>query len=207
MGALFTISYWITLVTVIPGLVTLAVIWGAFAVIHPELLATFGQLLAVSSEWFGLALAVTAMVLTQALGIVLEEVLVRYQCLGRRPAVEVKVDRYAEYGHLYATLARLHEHDDAHGHLRRTVAQLFLTINTLVSFSLALAASVVAYLLLPEQEQRLPNALAYGAGMLAFLGVSYVVAVIRFREMARSVATVRAGLDVRSTTGQETNCA
>ncbi|MCC5859299.1 MAG: hypothetical protein JJT90_14160 [Ectothiorhodospiraceae bacterium] len=197
MGALFTISYWITLVTVIPGLVTLAVIWGAFAIIHPELLGGLGDLLAASSEWFGLALAVTAMVLTQALGIVLEELLVRYRCLGRPPPTG-GVDRYAQYSQLYTTLVRLSDQEDTHGHLRRTVAQLFLTINTLVSFSLALAVSLVAYLLLPEGEARPGPALAYAAVMLACLGVSYVVAVIRFREMARSLAIVRAALEGRS---------
>lgn len=193
MGALFTISYWVTLVTVIPGLVTLAVVWGAFAVVHPELLTTFGSLLQESSEWFGLALAVTAMVLTQALGIVLEELLVRNGWLGRGPSTEGAVDSYAEYSHLYPTLARLREQDDTHGHLRRTVAQLFLTLNTLVSFTLALMASVFAYLQAPGQE-RLGSMLAYAAAMLTCLVVSYVVAVIRFREMGRSVATVRAAL-------------
>jgi len=146
---------------------------------------------------FGLALAVTAMVLTQALGIVLEELLVRYRWLGRQAAAE-PLDRYAEYGQLYATLVRLNDQDDTHGHLRRTVAQLFLTINTLVSYSLALMVCVVAYLLLPSGADRLGPALAYAAVMLSCLGVSYVVAVIRFREMARSVAIARAALDGRA---------
>lgn len=123
------------------------------------------------------------MVLTQACGILLEEVLVNRRMLGRRKIQPHSICRYEEYSKLYLLLTRLKADDDAHGHLRRAVAQFFLTLNTMVSFS----AGIAAALIVASLEGLWVRAGVYTLVMFGCLGVSYPVAVIRFREMARTI--------------------
>ena len=191
MNALLGISLWIALATVVPGLVTLAVVYLCLAAAGVEMPA-------VGSDWVMAGLAVTAMVLTQALGILLEGLLIKLGWLGGREQevsapdpgapgrfVKVGIKPYEQYEGLYVVLARLSGHDDAQGHLKRALAQFFLSVNTLVSFG---AGAVLAFgLALGRQAE-----LAYlGLVLLLALGISYWVAIIRFREMAKSLWAVQ----------------
>lgn len=204
MSALFTLSYWIALVTVVPGLVTLAAVYGAVAFVDDGTWASVSSGLEATNEWILVAGAVAVMVLTQGSGILLEEVLVGLRLLGRGPIPPHGIDRYDEYGRLYVLLARMTADDDAHGHLRRAVAQFFLTLNTLVSFGAGIAAAwIVVASSSPAASHPAADAWAsawlYTLAMLACLGVSYAVAVIRMREMARSIRAVRDDADVAAT--------
>ena len=82
MSAFLNISIWVALATVIPGLVTIAAICGAYTI------AEFSSESAVFTNfpdidnWMMVSVAVAIMILTQALGILLEDVLVRSRKLG-----------------------------------------------------------------------------------------------------------------------------
>jgi hypothetical protein len=192
MGALFTVSYWIVLVTVIPGTVTIATVTGAFAFIDPALLKRSSIGFMGSEDWLAIPVAVTIMILTQSLGILLEEVLISRKWLGRKKVAPQDIDCYEEYDQLYHHLAEMKKDDDAHGHLRRAITQFFLTLNTLVSFLVGMSVALaIAFF-----ERHQSGTIYKPAGIyLALMGgcflVSYLVARIRFREMARSIWTAR----------------
>ena len=186
MRSLLGISVWIALVTAIPGLVTIATLYGAFATSPGGDAMLPGN---ATSEWLMVALAVTVMVLTQALGILLEEALVRMRWLGGSISLPVPRDvandanatlsPYDAYSRVYYVLARLEKDRDAHGHLQRAVSQFFLTNNTLVSFLVGLIAALIV-----------GSSSWYVGGLLLGLAVSYLVVIIRFREMAKSIWSV-----------------
>lgn len=199
MGALVGVSLWIALVTVIPGLMTIAAIYGAFASAQVDSEAFSWLVLQVNSDWMAAAIAVTIMVLTQALGILLEELLVHLRLLGGESQKilipegvslegerEIEVQPYKEYAGLYMLLSQFGA-EDTQGHLRRVVAQFFLTNNSLVSFSIGL----VVALSLAFSVSSSAGILYYSLGLFLCLLLSYRVAVIRFREMTKSLWAVR----------------
>lgn len=203
MSALVGISIWVTLATVIPGLVTIATVYGAFVVVAPSAFDAYLQASQGTSEWVWLTAAVTVMVLTQAVGILLEEVLVRNRWLGSETVdltlkaegnpegrERVVLERYEEYGSLYILLAQLREDEDAQGHLKRALAQFFLTNNTLVSFAAGIVATAVLMALSPTASA-LARGGSYVGVLLVCLLVSYLVAVIRFDVMTKSLWATR----------------
>ncbi|WP_380676220.1 hypothetical protein [Salinigranum sp. GCM10025319] len=204
MNSLIAVSLWITLVTVIPGLITIATLFGAGTIVDPDLVARVDV---QASQWLWLSVAVTVMILTQAFGIILEGVLVDRRRLGNteiprdegvlEPAAypEDTIRPYEEYERLYFLLVRLEEKDDAYGHLERAVAQFFLTNNTLVSFAIGIVGtlSIVAASVLvrgPTVEVLLRGGIYLGLLAVA-LGVSYAVAVARFEVMTKSAWSLR----------------
>lgn len=204
MNSLIAVTLWITLVTVIPGLITIAVVFGAGAVVDPALVARVDV---QASDWVWLSVAAAVMVLTQAVGIILEGVLVGRRWLGRKPIRHDEhllgtdsfptgsIDPYEEYDRLYYLLVRLEKDDDAYGHLERAVAQFFLTNNTLVSFGVGIAVTLVVVAV--SVSVRGPTAAVllsgglYAGGLMLALAVSYVVAVARFRVLAKSAWSLR----------------
>jgi hypothetical protein len=204
MNSLIAVTLWITLVTVIPGLITIAVLFGVGTVVDPVLVSGVDV---EAADWIWLSVAVAVMVLTQAVGIILEGVLVSRRWLGGR---EIRHDEgllhsatfppepvkpYEEYDRLYYLLVRLEKDDDAYGHLERAVAQFFLTNNTLVSFGVGIVATVAIMAVSvgvrgPTTEVLLRGGLYLG-GMSAALAVSYVVAIARFRVLAKSAWSLR----------------
>ena len=204
MNSLIAVSLWITLVTVIPGLITIATLFGAGTVVDPDLVAGVDV---QASQWLWLSVAVTVMILTQAFGIILEGVLVDRRWLGKaeiprdddvlEPAAypEDAIEPYEEYERLYFLLVRLEETDDAFGHLERAVAQFFLTNNTLVSFAIGIVGtlSILAASVLvrgPTTDVLLRGGLYLGLLVVA-LAVSYAVAVARFGVMTKSAWSLR----------------
>lgn len=204
MGALFTVSYWIALVTVIPGFITIAAVSGGVLFVNATGLGGIAAQLAVINDWIFVAAAITLMILTQAGGILLEELLVSRRWLGKDGIPPHNISRYEEYSNLYFLLARMEVDDDAHGHLRRAVAQFFLTLNTLISFGAGVLAAWGATVIpaLTSSAAGVQGTLSMRAGfytliMIGCLTLSYPVAVIRFREMARSVWAVRKLTDLK----------
>lgn len=184
MGALFTVSYWITLVTVLPGLITIATIYGGVAFVNHDESEVLHAFLLGLSDWILIPIVITIIILNQALGILVEEGLIRFRLLGRNEIVPHSINPYDQYSKLYFLLAKIGKDDDPHGHLRRTIAQFFLTVNTLVSFT---AGILTALVILAISGKSLTSAIVYSALMLICLMISYPVAIIRFREMARSI--------------------
>jgi len=202
VAAFLGISLWIALATVVPGLVTIAVLYGAIALASPSLFQSDFPTVATLGEWVYGGVAITVMVLTQALGILLEGILVRNHWLG--PAQrEIKIPQgidplgvtrfslepYAEFQGLYLLLAELRENEDTQGHLQRALAQFFLTNNTMISFTAGIATTLLVMLL--AQGANVTTALAYVAVLAACLGVSYAVARIRFEVMAKALWAAR----------------
>ena len=204
MTAFLGISVWITLATVMPGLITIAAMYGAFAFVAPASLPVFTTDLKGLGDAALIGVAVAIMVLTQAIGILLEKLLIGRRGYGPKkigvfiPAGIDPVDKkeklymlrpYNEYHGLYLLLAELGEHGDTQGHLQRAVAQFFLTNNTLVSFSVGLITTVVL-VVFSGARSVLPG-LLYAALLVVFLVVSFNVARIRFQVMARALWAAR----------------
>lgn len=202
MGAFLGISVWVALATVVPGLITIAVIFGAFVFAAPDQLRQDLTALANLSDWVVAGWAVACMVLTQALGILLERRLVRQRKYGdeeidvviapgidRHGVVEFTLHPYAEYDGIYLLLAELGESEDAQGHLKRILAQFFLSNNTLISFSAGIVTTLV--LLVSGYAQCLGGAWLYLAALCACLAISFQVAKIRFEVMAKGLWAAR----------------
>lgn len=203
MAAVLGVSVWFALVTVVPGLVTLAVAWGAIVIVPrpvPEVLTSVG----VADTTLAVAVAVTVMLVTQAFGILLEEkVLVPRKWLGHGPwtrtlkpgidplhETDFAIDPYEEYDGLYLLLAELRADDDTRGHLERAVAQFFLTVNTIISFSLGIVTTVV--LVVTEQSAAaMARGGIYAACLAVIAAVSWQVAVSRFELMGWSLSATR----------------
>lgn len=197
MGAFLGISLWIALATVVPGLVTIAVVYGANAVVGFGLFAPVQG----ADEWIWGSIGITVMVLTQALGILLEDLLVRLHLLGPATRVidipegidpenqtQITVGPYDEYRGMYLLLAELSENDDAQGHLKRALAQFFLTNNTLVSFTAGIVATILFMAMLRDASWA---GMIYIAVLILCLAVSFNVARIRFDVMTRCLWAAR----------------
>ena len=202
MGAFLGISLWIALATVVPGLITIATLYGAFVFINLQLFKNNLSLIQ-ANDWVWAGGAITIMVLTQAVGILLEEFLVNKKKLGNKTKTitipkgidpfgktEVTINHYDEYYGLFILLAELKENEVTQGHLKRAIAQFFLTNNSLVSFSVGIVAALLITLI------SVISNISYGViirGSLyvialgACLIVSYKVAVIRFMVMSKSL--------------------
>ena len=197
------ISLWVALATVVPGLITIACLYGAAAVVNPGCFARYAGPIGTTDSWVVAGLAVTAMVLTQAIGILVEGLLVQKRWLGPEkrdinlpegidPHGETHIDLepYFEYEGIYLLLSELGEHEDAQGHLKRALAQFFLTNNTLVSFGLGILFAGVMCLLCPSWAA-LGRFGVYGCILGICLVISYRVAVIRFQVMGKSLWAAR----------------
>jgi hypothetical protein len=199
------ISLWIALATVIPGLVTIAVIFGAIFIITPEILVQDLKIIPFANDWVWAGLAITTMILTQALGILLEGILVSRRWLGPEtreikipegidPHGETKINLkpYFEYQGLYILLAELREDEDTQGHLKRALAQFFLTNNTLVSFTIGIIVGFSIIIIGPGiRINTILKAVIYAIALGSFLLVSYKVAIIRFEVMAKALWAAR----------------
>lgn len=202
MSAFLGISLWITLATVIPGLITISILYGAVTFTglahHAPVMAAFQGV----NDWVASGFAIMAMVLTQGIGILLENFLISNQLLGpeqRRvripPGVDpcgetsFSIEPYSEYQGLYLLLAELRENEDSQGHLQRTLAQFFLTNNVLVSFCLGLLVSI--WRMIHVDLSFWPRSLGYIAFLLICLLILYPVACIRFKVMTNALWAAR----------------
>ncbi|MEW5924841.1 MAG: hypothetical protein AB1746_12730 [Candidatus Zixiibacteriota bacterium] len=204
MGAFLSISLWVALATVIPGLVTITVLHGAYLIVNPNFLCPYVNLLAVESDLLWTAMAITAMVLTQAFGIIFENVAIDKKWYGHKDGIKceiekgidphgetnIMIDPYAEYKGIYILLSELDENEDSQGHLKRCLAQFFLTNNTIISFLAALVATVILFACAPT-KLTLIKATAYFFLILFFLIVTFKVARIRFAVMAKALWAAR----------------
>lgn len=203
MGAFLGISLWVALATVVPGLVTIACLYGAIVIVSPSYVGQYLESVWWPNDWVCAGIAISIMVLTQAIGIILEDLLVGKRWLGPEirdieiaegidphEETHIQLKPYFEYEGLYILLAELREDEDTQGHLKRALAQFFLTNNTLVSFGTGIALAFAICALFPSWES-LVRAAAYAAVLSIFLILSYKVAAIRFEVMARSLWATR----------------
>lgn len=192
MSSFLSISLWVALATVVPGLVTIAVSSYAVVISDADILCLLGNPSILNSDWIIAGIAITVMVLTQALGILLEELIVKFRLFPGcnklkvpkeyKKKGEAKIDAYHQYEQLYILLAQLEEYEDSQGHLKRSAAQFFLTNNTLVSYITGIVVSLILWINSPKMPLMI-----YTIALILFLLISYWVAVIRFRVMAKSI--------------------
>lgn len=200
MSAFLGISIWITLAMVIPGLVTIAAVYGAllsagYCLMEPNGVSAMTDL----NEWVAAGIVVTVMITTQALGILLESLLVKLRWLGPeevRIEVPAGVDPlgqrnfelrpYEEYQSLYLLLAELRSDEDSHGHLQRALAQFFLSNNTLVSYGLASGICLWQFNTCQDSIS-----IGYLLLLLFLLLVTFKVVRIRFQVMAKALWAAR----------------
>lgn len=205
MGAFLSISVWFSFVTVVPGLITLATLFGAFVVVDPKVFDAYRVAVDKYSSWQIGTVAIGIMILTQAAGIVVEKFLVRRKAFGNEPKIfevqkgidalghtKIKVAPREEYEGLYFLLAGLKKEEDTQGHLQRIVAQFFLTNNTLVSFLVGIMATSILVGFNPTSEAMLRGG-AYVIFLGACLWLSYQVAKGRFWSMAKAICIIRRG--------------
>lgn len=202
MAAFLGISLWIALATVAPGLVTMAAVYGAFALISPSSIGSYIADLKGFNEWVYAGAAITTMVLTQFVGILLEGILVHQHCLGPlKKEVEVpegidpcgltkfSLEPYSEYDGLYLLLAELRENEDSQGHLQRAIAQFFLTNNMMVSFTGGILAAIL--MMWYAEKPNLTAGFIYIWALTVCIMVTYTVARIRFVVMAKALWAAR----------------
>src|SRR6516164_1214570 len=200
MTAFLGISVWITLATVIPGLMTIAAVSGAFLLISPYI-SGWG----IDKElvgWSTPAFLITVMVLTQTTGILLENIQVNNHLLGRKefevtiPAgidplgeTSITIRPYDEYRGLYLLLAELRNDEDSQGHLQRCIAQFFLTTNSIISF-VAGIITTLALIILSHGPRTVPG-LLFLTLLIGCLALSIYIQRIRFRVMAMALWAAR----------------
>lgn len=200
MGEFLAISMWITLATVIPGLVTIAGIYLAMMTAYPQVCSTLPS---INSNWLLSGIMISVMILTQALGILFEKIMIKLQVLGPE-SQEISIpkgidphgdenftlERYNEYKGLYLLLAEMDEGDDSQGHLKRVIAQFFLTNNTIVSFAISLITLIILANINPTFvfDVRFKFYLVF---LIAALIVSFLVVRIRFNVMTQCLWAVR----------------
>lgn len=201
MSAFLSISLWVALATIIPGLVTMASLYGAFYIFLASYPGSLSMQVLDTNNWILCAAAATVMVLTQALGILLEEVLVKWRLLGPesldieipkgidpRGETSITIKPYYEYQGVYILLSELRENEDTQGHLKRVLAQFFLTNNTLISFMSGIVLMMVLVLYKPAI---VTQGFIYATSLLVCLVISFNVARIRFMVMAKSLWAAR----------------
>jgi hypothetical protein len=156
-----------------------------------------------ASDWIWAGLGMFMMVMTQTFGILLEELLVGKKWLGPEileveipegidpyGETRVRIEPYFEYQGLYILLSELRENEDSQGHLKRALAQFFLTNNTLISFASGILLTLVTLGLFFDQGA-LIRAVLYILFLSLFLVVSFKVAKIRFEVMAKALWAAR----------------
>lgn len=200
MGEFLAISMWIALATVIPGLVTIAGVYLAMMTAYPQVCSTLPS---INSNWLLAGIMIAVMILTQALGILFEWVMIKLRVIGPEskeisipkgidPHDEVNftLRRYDEYKGLYLLLAEMDEGDDSQGHLKRVVAQFFLTNNTIVSFAVSLITLVILADINPAFvfDVRFHFYLIF---LIVALIISYLVVRIRFNVMTQCLWAIR----------------
>lgn len=203
MSAFLGISLWITLATVVPGLVTIAVLYWSIVVVNAAWIPILRATLVETSEWIWAGLGIFTMVMTQTLGILLEDLLVSKRWLGPEELpveiaegidpygeTKINIEPYYEYQGLYILLSELREDEDSQGHLKRALAQFFLTNNTLISFSAGILFTIVNLVRFYSQPA-LFRASLYILFLLIVLLVSFKVARIRFKVMAEALWAAR----------------
>lgn len=202
MSAFLGISVWVSLATIVPGLITIATIGGAFVIISPATLDALIYDLQGLSEWSYAGLAITIMVMTQAFGILLEKILISMHWLGSQekeidipPGIDplgttsFMLRPYYEYRGLYLLLAELQENEDTQGHLQRALAQFFLTNNSLVSFGAGIATGLALFWY--SNAVNIAAASIYIGLLTICLMVSFLVERIRFEVMAKALWAAR----------------
>lgn len=202
MNSFLSISLWIALTTIVPGMMTIATVFGAIEISGPEKI--FLEETALNDNFIWLSISIGIMIITQAFGILLEMLLIKYHLYGKKSnEIEIKIPKgvvsnnletnkinpYIEYDCLYLLIVKLRENEDSQGHLKRCVSQFFLSNNSLISFIAGILTSII--LMVVYRRFCDTNSWIYLVGLILLLFTSYRVARIRFQVMAKAIWATR----------------
>ncbi len=157
MNTFSSLTLWIILAIVMPGLVTISCLLVIFQWVYPEVGHSFYAI--AMNSWYEFSFIIAIMIVTQVVGIVQEQILNGLKLfpsqvelsagavkLAKKLKIKAKrINPSEEYGLLYMVLAMLQPDDDKHGHIQRVAGQFFLTVNCMASYLIgALVALAMA---------------------------------------------------------------
>lgn len=154
MNIFNTLSSWIILSLVLPGLVTLAIL---YILLDWIFLIDIGTFASETSNWIGLSIAVSIMILTQTVGVVKERCLTNLWFRRIKPYrvktfkhhkinASEKIYPAGQFRHQYHLLLLLRNIDDPHGHLNRIAGQFYLSVNTSAACMIGLLVFIVLWI-------------------------------------------------------------
>lgn len=181
----------------------MACLYGAAEIVNPGAIENYLLTVPADLDWLYSSLAVSAIVLTKTIGILVENFLVSKRCLGpeiKKTAIDKDFD---SYGETHILLNAYTEFEDRHllldipgrceadyGRLKCVLAKFFLANNTLASFALGIAFAIVNFVINPSWHA-LGRSIEYAGVMGVCLVVGYKIAVMRFNVLARSIWAAR----------------
>lgn len=177
--------------TILPGVITIACLYVLLKWIFPDCNLVFPELY----TWFGLSVAIAIMVITQTLGICVEYLIsktypkkVRVTDIKTLTGKEIDAAEY--YNSLYSLISVFKEEDDRHGHIQRIISQYFLTLNSLVSFTIGLVSALILYFSV-HCNAGFYRFLAYMIAMVLLLVITFMALRIRYNVMIICLWSVR----------------
>ena len=196
MNVFSSLTLWIILATIIPGLITIACIFIIINWVFPNIYEEYCQL----SNWYELSLAVAIMIITQTLGIIQEKIfdvlkmfpkktegINDYGILNDLSLDKNKIEAKKEYKYLYFLMSILQKEDDKHGHIQRIVGQFYLTLNNLVSYFIGL---VVMFLLLFVESYN-NRVLIFAIVMIVLYLLTFIAMRIRYKRLVKTIWITR----------------
>jgi hypothetical protein len=135
------------------------------------------------------------MVITQTLGISVEYLISKtfpkkVKVTDIKTLTEKEIDAAKYYNSLYSLISVFKEEDDRHGHIQRIVSQYFLTLNSLVSFTIGLISALILYFS-AQCNAGLIRFLAYMIVMVLLLVITFMALRIRYKAMIICLWSVR----------------
>jgi hypothetical protein len=203
MEALIGLSLWVVIATIIPGVITIATMYLSVVVAYPALIDNLHDIIKFKNDWIVTGIALVVIILTQALGILVENLLIKLRAYGPKEkeiTIPEGIDplsstnfilrRYDEYQGLYLLLVELGTEDDTQCHLNRILAQFFLSNNTMVGFFISLVLALVLSFVNREAWLSVYY-YVYILFLMAFIFVSWNTTCTRFIVMTKSLWALR----------------
>jgi hypothetical protein len=192
MNPFSSLTIWIVLATIIPGLITVACIFIIINWVFPLYSIVYSQF----NNWCGFSIIVAVMVVTQTLGILLGRILNKTypkKTVGFKIAnstvEEVEIDTKDVFRSLYCVISNFKEEDDKHGHIQRIIGQYFLTLNSLVSYLLGFFI-VIGLLFTPKGTYTI-RVIIFLSGMISLGVLTYITLRIRYCVLIESLWSIR----------------
>lgn len=199
MNTFSSLTLWIILATVMPGLVTISCLLVIFRWVYPEVGDSFYAM--TMNSWYEFSFVVAIMIVTQVVGIVQEQIFNGLKLFPRQvelsagavklaKKLKIKAKRInpsEEYGLLYMVLSMLQPDDDKHGHIQRVAGQFFLTVNCMASY---LIGALVA-LAMAIRHGMTSEAVMFLIAMLILYVFTFKAMQVRFTSLVSSLWIAR----------------
>lgn len=199
MSGFLELSLWVVLAEVVPGIMSIGCLYGAYEMVNPGALESTLRAIPADIDWVWSGLVVSATVMTHVLGTLVEGVLVTKKWLGpeiqevdiphgvaSQEAGSSQLNPYSEFENRYVVLTLHDEHHANHAQLKRIFSRFLLANNILVSLGMGIAFAIVNFVISPSWHV-FGRCIGYSGVMVICLVLTYKLAVIRFNDLARSL--------------------